>query len=279
MVDLLGQSAVLEPAESLEVHGNLLMALQYHDPTNPFRMQCSARLVELLQDKNIALEQKGYAAGMAINYLVEDERNELRDVISSVRPLLEKAAPQSIGDLYLWYYYTLYCQAVGDFASARHYIDQVAFVADKLGTRRMAIVSRWFQHINCIQERDVAGLEAIRERILPKGDEGKAIHLCVFHSVTASILVLRGDTTSAVQHLEAWRRAAHAYRLQLHEASALVAMAAIHFEQGALDQTAAVVEEGRRFTANSSMVSEYLELTMIGALVSAALNRDEQART
>ena len=74
LVGLLEHSAILEPVQSLEAHGSLLTALQYHDPTNPFRMQCSARLVELLEDKNIPLEQKGYAAGLAINYLVLDRK-------------------------------------------------------------------------------------------------------------------------------------------------------------------------------------------------------------
>jgi LuxR family transcriptional regulator, maltose regulon positive regulatory protein len=279
LVALLEHSAILEPAELLEAHGSLLMGLHYHDPTNPARIQCSARLVELLENENIALEQKAYAAGLAIDYLVEEEREELHDVIAIVRPLLEKSAPESVGELYLWHYYALYCQAVGDFSAARRHVDQVVVVADRLGTRRMAIVARWFQHINCVQERDLAGLEAIREKVLPCGDEGKAIHLCVFHNVTASILLLRGDAKGAIQHLESWRGAAHTYKIQLHEASALVSLAATHYELGGLVEAGTLVEEGRALTASSCMVSEYLELTMIGALVSEALKRDDQART
>jgi LuxR family transcriptional regulator, maltose regulon positive regulatory protein len=278
LANLLKHSAVLEPAESVEVHGSLLMAFQYHDPSNPFRAQCSARLVGLLLDKSIALERKGYAAGMAINYLLDEQQKELQDIIFAVRPLLEKPAPQSVGDLYLWYYYALYCQAMGDFVAARHHIDKVVALADSLGTRRMAITSRWFQHINCIQARDIAGLEVIRERILPKGDEGKAIHLMVFHNVTASILLLRGDAATAIQHLESSRRAAHTYRMPLHEAAGLVALAATHYEQGSIAEAAMFVDQGRKLTANSAMVTEYLELTMIGALASEALKRDEQAR-
>ena len=148
-----------------------------------------------------------------------------------------------------------------------------------MGMRRIAIAARWVQHINCIQECDIAGLEAIREKVLPRGDEGRAFHLCVFHNVTASILLLRGDVKSAIQHIESWRRAAHTYKLQLHEADALVSLAATHYQRGGFAEAAALVEEGRRLTANSAMVSSYLELTMIGAVVSEALNRDDQART
>ena len=278
LVKLLEHSTVLDPSQSLEVNGSLLMALQYHDPFSFFWMQCSARVVELLEDQSIPLQQKGYAAGIAINYLVEVEHDDLRRVIASVRPLLDKAAPESVSDLYLWHYYALYCQANGDFRTARHYVDQVVVVADRLGTRRMAIGTRWFQHMNCIQEEDVAGLEAIRENVMPRADEGKAIHLCVFHSVSASTLLLHGDATSAIQHLEAYRLAANTYKLCLHEASGLVALAATHHEQGHIAEAARYVEQGRALTANSSMVSEYLELTMIGALVSEALQREEEAR-
>jgi len=84
---------------------------------------------------------------------------------------------------------------------------------------------------------------------------------------------------SALQHLESYRRAANTYKIQLHEASALVSLAATQYERGGFAEAAALVEEGRRLTADSSMVSEYLELTMIGAVVSEALKRDDQART
>lgn len=279
LTELVQYASALRPEESVEVHASLLMAFQYHDPTNAFRSECSKRLVALLLDQSVGLEHKGYAAGMAINYLVEDEQEAAQHVVEAVRPLLEKDAPQSIGDLYLWYYYTLYCQATGDFAAARRHIDRVTALADTLGTRRMAITSRWFQHINGIQERDIAALEAIRARILPKGDEGKAIHLVVFHSVTASILLLQGDSATAMQHLESWWRAAHADKMPLHEASGLTALAAAHLEHGDLARADALVQQGRRLAANSAMVSEYFELTLIGALASAAQGHHEQART
>jgi len=167
---------------------------------------------------------------------------------------------------------------MGDFAAAQRYVDPVVSIAEKFGLRRLAITGRWFQHINAVRDRDLASLEAIREKLLPKGDEGKAIHLCVFHGVTASILLLRNDSASAIPHLESWRRAAHTYALKIHEASALVALAATHYEQDALDLALAAVEEGRKLTADSCLREEYGDLTMVGALVSSALGNRAQAR-
>ena len=66
LVALLEHSSALEPVQSLEVHGSLLTALQYHDPTNPFRRQCSARLVTLLEDQNIPLEPSETSSGMPL---------------------------------------------------------------------------------------------------------------------------------------------------------------------------------------------------------------------
>jgi LuxR family transcriptional regulator, maltose regulon positive regulatory protein len=280
LIRLLQEDATcLAASQRLDVYASLLHALLYRQPNNAYLQPCEIEVLRLIDNTSINAAAKGFAAGIVINYFcVTQNEAPILQVVSALRSRLEQTSPEHFTDLYLWYYYGLYCQSTGNYTEARRCVDQTVAMAERFGERRMVASGRWFQQINAVHDRNLAELERVRTQLAPQGNEGKAIHLFALHNVNASIAQLRGNTGEAVRHVESWRKATQTTELKLFEADVLTPLAAAYFNHGALDEALALAQQGRTLTAGTCLREMYIQLSMIAGVVQHLRGNRSEAR-
>ena len=192
----------------LDVYANLLVALHYRQPRNAFLATLVERLVALIRNPAIDASRKSFAAGAAINYCVDTEDEaSIASALEQIRPVLDKDTLDRVDDGNTWYYYVVYCLAVGDLASARRCADQVLVFSQTFGYKRLMWGGLWFRLILASIDRDVPGLTAIAAPLSAQVSGARMFDL-LSHNLNANIALLHGDSASALRHFEAFAEAA-----------------------------------------------------------------------
>ena len=181
----------------LDVYADLLVALHYRQPQNAFLGILIERLVTLIRNPAIDTSRKAFAAGAAINYCVDTEdETSIAATLEHIRPILDKDALDRVEDGNAWYYYVVYCLAVGDLAKARRCADQVLAFSQTYGYRRLTWGGLWFRMILASIDRDVPGLMEIAAPLSEEVSGARMFDL-LSHNLDANIALLRGQLSSA----------------------------------------------------------------------------------
>ena len=192
----------------LDVYANLLVSLHYRQPRNAFLATLVERLVALIRNPAIDASRKSFAAGAAINYCVDTEDEaSIASALEQIRPVLDKDTLDRVDDGNTWYYYVVYCLAVGDLAAARRCADKLLTFSQTFGYKRLMWGGLWFRLILASIDRDVPGLIAIAAPLSEQVSGARMFDL-LSHNLNANIALLHGDSASALRHFEAFAEAA-----------------------------------------------------------------------
>jgi DNA-binding SARP family transcriptional activator len=279
LVDLLqGDPMFPQLHQALDVHADLLVALHYRRPDSAFLDTLVGRLVALIRNPAIEAGRKSFAAGAVINYCVDTEDEaSIATVLEQIRPLLDKPVVDRADEGMTWYYFVVYCLAVGDLTTARRCTEQMLVFSQAFGYKRLTWGGLWFRLILASIDRDVPALMAISAPLAAQVSGARMFDL-LSHNLNANLALLRGDGASSLRHFLAFAEAAQAEGMVFFAQMAQLNVAVVRALRGEHDAALSDLARATALQEGTQLRLDQREGRLIEAYIRHARGEHERCR-